>query len=160
MTLALQSTKKYNGNVLRQFRKVRSAFQTHVVCVTDKDVQTLADCKCSYRAIIKKKRTKDDNKYNIEKEGKNLEHIGECLRNSATCPGNTKVRSEFMQHVQAATSDLLHPISLATIGKQVAKTLAEKEKMNVPPEQAKVVLICATVFPKKSIVTLSKSSII
>ena len=59
--LALESTKKHNGNVLRQFRKVRTAFQTHVVCVTDKDVLSLADCKCSYRAVIKKKRKKDDN---------------------------------------------------------------------------------------------------
>jgi hypothetical protein len=40
-----------------------------------------------------------------------------------------------MQHVQA-----LHPISLATIGKQVAKTLAEKEQMPVRPKQAKEVL--------------------
>ena len=54
-TLALESTKKHNGNVLRQCRKVRTAFQTHVVCVTDKDVQSLADCKCSYRAIIKRR---------------------------------------------------------------------------------------------------------
>ena len=43
-TLALESTKKHNGNVLRQFRKVRTAFQTHVVCVIDKDVLSLADC--------------------------------------------------------------------------------------------------------------------
>ena len=43
-TLALESTKKHNGNVIRQFRKVRTALQTHVVCVTDKDVQSLADC--------------------------------------------------------------------------------------------------------------------
>jgi len=40
-----------------------------------------------------------------------------------------------MQHVQA-----LHPISLATTGKEVAKTLAQKEKMNVRSKQAKVVL--------------------
>ena len=143
-TLPLPRTRKSNGNVLRQFRKVRTAFQTDVVCVTDKDVQSIADCQCSYRAVIKKKRTKDDNKYNIEKEGKNLEHIGECLRNSATCPGNTTVRSEFMQHVQA-----LHPISLSTIGKQVAKTLAEKEKMNVQSKQAKVVLNMRNGITKK-----------
>ena len=94
-TLALESTKKHNGNVLRQFRKVRTAFQTHVVCVTDKDVLSLADCKCSYRAVIKRKRTKDDNTYYIEKEGRNLEQIGQCLRNSATCPGkNTKLETE------------------------------------------------------------------
>jgi len=134
-TLALQSTRKSNGNVLRQFRKVRTAFQTHVVCVTDKDVQSIADCQCSYRAVIKKKRTKDENKYYIEKEGRNLEHNGNCLRNNANCPGNTTVRSEFMQHVKA-----LHPISLSTTGKEVAMTLAEKERMNVRPKQAKVVL--------------------
>ena len=95
-TLALESTKKHNGNVLRQFRKVQTAFQTHVVCVTDKDVLSLADCKCSYCAVIKKKRKKDDNNlYYIEKEGRNLEHIGQCLRNSATCPGkNTKLETE------------------------------------------------------------------
>ena len=95
-TLALESTKKHNGNVIRQFRKVRTAFHTHVVCVTDKDVHSLADCKCSYRAVIKKKRKKDDNNWNyIEKEGRNLKHIGQCLRNSATYPGkNTKLETE------------------------------------------------------------------
>jgi hypothetical protein len=127
-TLTLESTKKYKANVIRQFPKMRSAGRTHVVCVTDKGVHSLADCKCSYRAVIKKKRTRDENKYYIEKVGRNLKHNGECLRNSATCLGNTTVRSEFMQRVQA-----LHPISLATTGKQVAKTLAEKEKMNVRP---------------------------
>ncbi len=40
-----------------------------------------------------------------------------------------------MQHVQA-----LHPISLSTAGKQVAKTLAEKEQMIVRPKHAKDVL--------------------
>jgi len=40
-----------------------------------------------------------------------------------------------MQHVQA-----LHPNSLVTTGKQVSKTLARKEQMNVRPKQAKVVL--------------------
>ena len=94
-TLALESTKKHNGNVLRQFRKVRTAFQTQVVCVTDKDVPTLAECKCSYPAVIKRKRTKDENKYYIEKEGRNLKHSGQCLRNSATCPGkNIKLEAE------------------------------------------------------------------
>ena len=54
-TLALESTKKHNGNVLRQCRKVRTAFQTHVVCVTDKDVLSLADCKCSYHTVINRR---------------------------------------------------------------------------------------------------------
>ena len=36
--LSLESTKKDRGNVIRQFRGSRSAFKTHVVCVTDKDV--------------------------------------------------------------------------------------------------------------------------
>ena len=124
--LALESTKKYKANIIRQFCKSRCAFQTHVVCVTDKDVGSLADCKCSYSAVIKKKRKKDDNKYYIEKEGRNLEHNENCVRNSANCPGIITVRSKFMQHVQA-----LHPISLVTTGKQVAKILAEKEKMIV-----------------------------
>ena len=34
--LSLESTKKDRGNVIRQFRGSRSAFKTHVVCVTDK----------------------------------------------------------------------------------------------------------------------------
>ena len=123
---SLESTKKDKGSVLRQFRGSRSAFKTHVVCVTDKDVGSLADCKCSYSAVIKKKRKKDDNKYYIEEEGRNLEHNENCVRNSANCPGIITVRSKFMQHVQA-----LHPISLVTTGKQVAKILAEKEKMIV-----------------------------
>jgi len=39
-TLALESTKKYNGNVICQSSKMRSACRTHVVCVTDNDVPT------------------------------------------------------------------------------------------------------------------------
>jgi hypothetical protein len=35
--LSLESTKKDRGNVIRQFRGSRSAFKTHVVCVTDKN---------------------------------------------------------------------------------------------------------------------------
>ena len=101
-------------------------FRTHVVCVTDKNARSLADCVYSYRAVIKRKRTKDDNTYYIEKEGRNLDHNEECLRNNANCPGNTTVRSNLMQHVQA-----LHPILLATTGKQVAKTLAEKEREEI-----------------------------
>ena len=66
--LSLESTKKDRGNVIRQFRGSRSAFKTHVVCVTDKDVLSLANRTCSYSAVIKKKRTKDNNKYYIEKE--------------------------------------------------------------------------------------------
>ena len=69
-------------------------------------------------------RKKDDkNMYNIEKEGRNLEHDENCVRNSANCPGNIIVRSNLMQHVQA-----LH-LSLVTTGKAVSKTLAEKELM-------------------------------
>ena len=86
--------------------------------------------------LSKKKRKKDDNNmYYIEKEGRNLEHDENCVRNSANCPGNTTVRSNLMQHVQA-----LHQISHNTTGKEVAKTLAAKEKMTVRPKQAKVVL--------------------
>ena len=85
--LSLESTKKDKGSVIRQWRGSRSAFKTHVVCVTDKDVGSLADCKCSYSAVIKKKRKKDDNKYYIEEEGRNLEHNENCVRNSANCPG-------------------------------------------------------------------------
>ena len=132
---SLESTKKDKGRVIRQWRGSRSAFKTHVVCVTDKDVGSLADCKCSYSAVIKKKRKKDDNKYYIEEEGRNLKHNENCVRNSANCPGIRTVKSKFMQHVQA-----LHPISLVTTGKQVAKILAEKEKMIVRSKQAKVVL--------------------
>ena len=98
-------------------------FRTHVFCVTDKGVQSLTEYKCFYSAIIKRKRKKDDKTYYIEKEGRNLKHSEGCLRNSANCPGNTTVRSNLMQHVQA-----LHPISLATIGKQVAKTLEKRSK--------------------------------
>ena len=117
--LSLESTKKDRGNVIRQFRGSRSAFKTHVVCVTDKNA-SLANRTCTYSAVIKKKRTKDNNKYYIEKEGRNLNHGENCLRNSANCPGNTTMKSRFMQHVQA-----LHPNSLVTTGKQVSKTLAE-----------------------------------
>ena len=39
-TLSLQSTKKCKANITRQFHKMRSAKRTHIVCVTDKDVQT------------------------------------------------------------------------------------------------------------------------
>ena len=86
--------------------------------------------------MIKRKRKKDDNDmYYIEKEGMNLNHGQNCLRNSANCPGNTTMKSRFMQHVQA-----LHPISLVTTGKAVSKTLAEKEQMTVRPKQAKEVL--------------------
>ena len=116
-TLALESTKKYKANVIRQFPKMRSAGWTQVVCVTDKDAPSLAHCKCSYRAVIKRKRGKDDKTYYIEKEGRNLKHSEGCLRNSANCPGHTTVRSNLMQHVQA-----LHPISLSTTGKQVPST--------------------------------------
>ena len=132
--LSLESTKKDRGSVIRQFRGSRSAFKTHVVCVTDKNA-SLANRTCTYSAVIKKKRTKDNNKYYIEKEGRNLNHGENCLRNSANCPGNTTMKSRFMQHVQA-----LHPISLVTTGKAVSKTLAEKEQMTVRPKQAKVVL--------------------
>ena len=52
--LSLESTKKDRGSVIRQFRGSRSAFKTHVVCVTDKDVPTLAQCACSYSAGDKK----------------------------------------------------------------------------------------------------------
>ena len=60
-TLALESTKKDRGNVIRQFRGSRSAFKTHVVCVTDKNA-SLANRTCTYSAVIKKKRTKDNNR--------------------------------------------------------------------------------------------------
>ena len=48
--LSLVSTMKDRGSVIRQFRGSRSAFKTHVVCVTDKNVPTLAQCACSYSA--------------------------------------------------------------------------------------------------------------
>ena len=48
--LSLESTKKDRGSIIRQFRGSRSAFMTHVVCVTDKNVPTLAQCACSYSA--------------------------------------------------------------------------------------------------------------
>ena len=38
-TLALESTKKYKANVIRQFPKMRSAKRTQVVCVTDKNAE-------------------------------------------------------------------------------------------------------------------------
>ena len=50
--LSLESTKKDRGNVIRQFRGSRSAFKTHVVCVTDKDVISLSNRTCSYSAHI------------------------------------------------------------------------------------------------------------
>ena len=43
-TLALESTKKYKANVIRQFPKMRSAGRTQVVCVTDKNAASLAQC--------------------------------------------------------------------------------------------------------------------
>ena len=111
-------------------------FKTHVVCVTDKN----AGISCGLRVLIfcrhqKEEERKTTTTYYIEKEGRNLEHNEECVRNSANCPGNTTVRSNLMQHVQA-----LHPISLVTTGKAVSKTLAEKEQMTVRPKQAKEVL--------------------
>jgi len=60
--LSIESTKKDRGTVIRQFRGSRSAFKTHVVCVTDKDVRSLANRTCTYSAVIKKKRTKDNNR--------------------------------------------------------------------------------------------------
>ena len=80
--------------------------------------QLLRSACAHIRRAIKKKGKKDDNKYYIEEGGRNLEHSEHCVRNSANCPGNTTMKSRFMQHVQA-----LHPISLATTGKEVAKTL-------------------------------------
>ena len=59
--------------------------------VTDKDVVSFANRTCSYSAVIKKKRTKDNNKYYIEEGGRNLEHSEDCVRNSANCPGNTTI---------------------------------------------------------------------
>ena len=44
--LALESTKKYKANIIRQFAKSRCVFQTHVVCVTDKNAVSLAECGC------------------------------------------------------------------------------------------------------------------
>ena len=52
--LAFESTKKYEANIVRQFPKSRCVFQTHVVCVTDKNAVSLAECACSYSAVIKK----------------------------------------------------------------------------------------------------------
>jgi hypothetical protein len=85
-TLALESTKKYKSNVIRQFPKMRSAKRTQVVCVTDKNAASLAQCVCSHSAVIKRKRKKDDKTYYIEKEGRNLGHSEGCLRNFANCP--------------------------------------------------------------------------
>ena len=91
----MQIGKKCKANVIRQFCKSRCAFQTHVVCVTDKNAVSLAECVCSYSAVIKRKRKKDDNNmYYIEKEGRNLEHDENCVRNSANCPGNTTVNPD------------------------------------------------------------------
>ena len=107
--LALQSAEKCNGKSVlqRQFRKIRTcAFQTRVVCATDEDARSLADCKCSYRAVIKKKRTKDDNKYYIEKEGRNLEHSEECLRNRANCPGNATAGSSHASGIDESPSGI------------------------------------------------------
>jgi len=73
-TLALESTKKYKANVIRQFPKMRSAGRTQVVCVTDKIAASLAQCMCSYSAVIKRKRKQGDKTYYIEKEGRNLGH--------------------------------------------------------------------------------------
>ena len=53
--LSLESTKKDRGNVIRQFRGSRSAFKTHVVCVTDKDVRSLANRTCTYSASSKRR---------------------------------------------------------------------------------------------------------
>ena len=47
--LSLESTKKDRGVVIRQFHEVY-AFKSRVVCVTDKNVPTLAQCACSYSA--------------------------------------------------------------------------------------------------------------
>jgi hypothetical protein len=136
--LSIKSTKKHKANVIRQLGPGRSLFRTHVVCVTDKDAPSIQACQCSYLALIKRKRDKDapDCKYySIEKEGRNLEHSENCLRNSANCPGNRTVRSNMMRHVQT-----LHTIPLATTGKQVSKDLLQKEEMIVRPQQAKRVL--------------------
>ncbi|CAL6334145.1 unnamed protein product [Bathycoccus prasinos] len=130
-----RSNKRYKSNTTRHFSKSRSVFRTHIICVTDKDAPPLTQRKFSYLAVIKRKRTKDDNKCYIEKEGRNLNHNEKCLRSNANCPGITTVRSNFMQRVQA-----LHPILLNTTGKKVSKTLAKKEGMNVRPKQDKVVL--------------------
>ena len=52
--LSLVSTMKDRGSVIRQFHGSRSAFKTHVVCVTDKDAPALQACQCSYLALIKR----------------------------------------------------------------------------------------------------------
>ena len=60
--LALQSTKKYKANVIRQFPKMRSAKRTQVVCVTDRNAASLAQCVCSYMK-------KDDEPLNWASQG-------------------------------------------------------------------------------------------
>ena len=72
--LALESTKKYKANIIRQFAKGRCVFQTHVVCVTDK---MRISCQVGAHIQGDQKETKD-NKYYIEKEGRNLNHGENC----------------------------------------------------------------------------------
>ena len=66
--LALESTKKYKANIIRQFPKSRCVFQTHVVCVTDKNAVSLANRTCSYSAVIKKKSFRGSFSFDLERE--------------------------------------------------------------------------------------------
>ena len=94
--LSLQSTKKYKANITRQFHKMRSTKRPHIVCVTDKNAASLAECVCSYHAVIKRKRTKDESKYYIEKEGRNLKHNGQIAYSKAITMlrGRAKLETE------------------------------------------------------------------
>ena len=97
--LEIESIKKCKANVIRQYANARSILKTTVVCVTDRQQPMLSHCVCLYRAVIKKSRKRDDDKFYIEKDGRNLEHSWDCMRDSAFCTGNTTVGSKYMKHV-------------------------------------------------------------
>ena len=86
--------------------------------------------------VIKRSRKRDNVKFYIEKEGRNLEHNpNTCIKDSASCKANTTVGSKYLTHVST-----MHPLPMNVTGKRVARALAQKEEMIVPHETAKRVL--------------------
>ena len=113
--LEIESIKRCKANVIRQWAEVknqRHINKTTVVCVTDSKVKSLEDCICSYRAVIKRSRKRDNVKYYIEKEGRNLEHNpNTCIKDSASCKANTTVGSKYLKHVST-----MHPLPINVTG--------------------------------------------
>lgn len=57
--LTIESIKKHKAHLLVNFGRGQCSFQTHIVCVTGNDAPALQARKCSYLAVIKRKRNKE-----------------------------------------------------------------------------------------------------